>query len=598
MRVTTSGKDQREVRPRASVRVRILASILLVTLLGMVAAGATSYVAARERVLGGVDERLVTVAENVRGLVSGQELAAPTTPDSATPTPTPTSTTPTNSAAPSAPSTAPARTFASTTEALELVMQRLVPERNEGALGLIDGVPAFVPSTATPFSLADSPALVARAVAETADGSVRMGTFVEGPLALRYVAVPFTVGDGQSTALYLAAYDLRAELADTNSTFQTYSLVAVVALGIIGLVGWFVAGRLLRPLRELRETAASITGSNRSARIPVVGNDDVSALTATFNGMLDRLDGSLTAQRQLLDDVRHELKTPITIVRGHFEILDPDDPAETRETVALALDELDRMSELIDDIEALAVSEQQGLLALAPCDLLELTEQVHAKASALSDHDWVLERAAPVVVEVDARRITQAWLQLADNAAKYSPAGSRVGIGSLMDARGELRLWVRDKGVGIPTSAQDRIFDRFGRAETGRSQTESGLGLSIVQSIARGHGGRVELESEPGVGSRFTIVLPAAAGWPTGSDAAMDVDARTNAHAHAHRPSGPGTAAHTGAGPTQVPGPLPTPDVTANTPANATPDDRPGAAHSGTAPLSDPTHDPQREDIA
>lgn len=176
--------------------------------------------------------------------------------------------------------------------------------------------------------------------------------------------------------------------------------------------------------------------------------------------------------------------------------------------MALALDELDRMSELIDDIEALAVSEQQGLLSIAPCDVLELTEQVHAKASALSGHNWVLEQVAPVVADVDARRITQAWLQLADNAAKYSPAGSTVGIGSLVDARGELRLWVRDEGVGIPASAQERIFDRFGRAETGRSQTGSGLGLSIVQSIARGHGGRVELTSQPGVGSTFTIVLP------------------------------------------------------------------------------------------
>ena len=508
MRVTTAHKGRQELRPRISVRVRILASILLVTLLGMVAAGATSYVAARERVLSGVDERLITVADSVRGLVGGQELTVPTSPGPAETADPADPAAPTASASPTVPSPDATRTFASSTEALELVMQSLVPERNEGAIGLIDGVPTFIPSTATPFSIAELPGLVERAVAETADGSVRMGTFVDATHALRYVAVPFTVGDGASTALYLAAYDLRAELADTNSTFQTYSLVAVAALIVVGLVGWFVAGRLLRPLRELRETAASITGSNRSARIPVVGRDDVSALTATINGMLDRLDGSLTSQRQLLDDVRHELKTPITIVRGHFEILDPNDPAETREAVALALDELDRMSELIDDIEALAVSEQQGLLSIAPCDVLELTEQVHAKASALSGHNWVLEQVAPVVADVDARRITQAWLQLADNAAKYSPAGSTVGIGSLVDARGELRLWVRDEGVGIPASAQERIFDRFGRAETGRSQTGSGLGLSIVQSIARGHGGRVELTSQPGVGSTFTIVLP------------------------------------------------------------------------------------------
>lgn len=529
MQVTTVGQGRQEVRPRASVRVRILASILLVTMLGMIVAGATSYFAARERDLSGVDERLVALAENVSGLVSGTDAAAPTTSDPA---------------APAAPAPDPARTFASSTEALELVMQRFVPERNEGALGLVDGVPTFIPATPTPFSLAEVPGLVERAVAETADDSVRMGTFVDGALALRYIAVPFTVGDGSSDALYLAAYDLRAELADTTSTFQTYAMVAVAALAAVGLVGWFVAGRLLRPLRELRETAASITGSNRSARIPVVGNDDVSALTATINGMLDRLDGSLTSQRQLLDDVRHELKTPITIVRGHFELLDPNDPADTRETVALALDELDRMSELIDDIEALAVSEQQGLLSIAPCDVLELTEQVQAKASALSNHGWVLGQTAPVVVDVDARRITQAWLQLADNAAKYSPAGSRIELGSLVDARGELRLWVRDEGVGIPASAQERIFDRFGRAETGRSQTGSGLGLAIVQSIARGHGGRVELSSQPGLGSTFTIVVPAhgSPGSDSSDSSGASASAASGGDARPHHPEEEDTA--------------------------------------------------------
>jgi signal transduction histidine kinase len=365
----------------------------------------------------------------------------------------------------------------------------------------------FVPATDVPFRLDNRTALTDRVLAETSDGTIRMGTFVEGAVALRYVAVPFTIAGAPQQAVYLAAYDIHAELADTNAAFTTYTIVAALALLVIGLVGWFVAGRLLRPIRNLRQTASRITATDRTERIPVMGNDDVSALTTTVNDMLDRLDESLTAQRQLLDDVRHELKTPITIVRGHLELTDPEDPTDVRDTVRLAIDELDRMSGLVDDIEALAISEQRGLLTMSPTDVDDLTRQVFAKASALADHNWILDSTAPIVATLDARRVTQALLQLADNAAKYSGGGSRIRIGSASTAT-ELRFWVADDGPGIPIEAQARIFERFGRAATGRGHSGSGLGLAIVGSIAAGHGGAVSVDSTPGRGSTFTVSIP------------------------------------------------------------------------------------------
>jgi two-component system, OmpR family, sensor kinase len=229
------------------------------------------------------------------------------------------------------------------------------------------------------------------------------------------------------------------------------------------------------------------------------------------NGMLDRIEQSIAAQKRLLDDVRHELKTPLTIVRGHLELLDESNPEEVASTRTLAIDELDRMASLVDDIELLA---ETGFAPpnLEAIEIHNLLAQVHARATALAGHDWSLESDATGILLVDRSRITQAWLQLADNAAKYSPIGSPIVIGT-SSAGDSVELWVKDAGPGIPAELQSRIFERFGRVDTGlggdagRGIRGSGLGLTIVSSIASSHGGTVTLESS-GRGSRFSIVLP------------------------------------------------------------------------------------------
>jgi len=227
-------------------------------------------------------------------------------------------------------------------------------------------------------------------------------------------------------------------------------------------------------------------------------------LTATINDMLDRLDTALTSQRQLLDDVRHELKTPITIVRGHLELLDSGNVADVEATRALAIDELDRMAGLVDDIEFLA--ETQGTNPVRELvDVDDLTAEVFAKASVIPGHEWALAEVATVTASLDPARITQAWLQLADNAAKYSATGTLIELGSSTNGT-EVEFWVADRGPGIPADARARIFERFGRVDTGRGIRGSGLGLPIVAAIAHAHGGRVNLVSSPS-GSRFGIVM-------------------------------------------------------------------------------------------
>jgi len=471
--------------PRWSVRSRILASILLVALIGMTVAGLTAFLVQRDRIVSQIDDLLVAHVESARFVVTGESEAVATQSD-----------------APEPPDDV---SFTTTAEALEAILARVIPGRNESALGIVGGEATLVPGVDIAFHLEDDPAFVARVVAEASDGGVHLGTAVSGVGTVRYIATPIAVVGDPQPAIYVAAVDVDAELDELRAAFGTYTLVAAITLVAIGLVGWFVAGRLLRPLRRLRVAASRITASDRGERIPVVGRDDISALTETVNSMLDRLDRAMTSQRQLLDDVRHELKTPITIVRGHLELLEAESTVDVESTRALALDELDRMTRLVDDIESLAEA-QRMILARTPTDVADLTSDVFAKATVISDHEWTLAGAAHVSTTLDAGRITQAWLQLVDNAAKYSPPGSQIDIGSTSDGA-TVEFWVADRGHGIPPEARERIFERFGRADTGRGIQGSGLGLPIVRTIARAHGGRVSLESSE-TGSRFGIVIP------------------------------------------------------------------------------------------
>lgn len=483
---TVTNDAARSWRPRWSVRSRILAAILLVTALGMSIAGATAFLVQRDRTLQEIDQRLLSRVESARFVVIGDpDAAAPA--DGAT------------TASPAIP------TFTGTRDALETVLARVIPNRHESSLGIIDGVPSFVSGVELQFHLEDDPALVARVVEEVSDGTVRMGTAISPLGQLRYIATPVTVADSAEIGIYLVAVNVESELAELHSAFGIFVVVAGASLLAVGLVGWFVAGRLLSPIRSLRRAASRITANELHERIPVLGNDDVSELTATINDMLERLDVALTGQRQLLDDVRHELKTPITILRGHLELLDSTDAIEVDSTRALAIDELDRMAGLVDDIEALAESHSSTPVRVL-VDVADLTEDVFAKATGYPEREWVLTEVAHTIFAVDPARITQAWLQLVDNAVKYSPVGSRIEIGSHSTASSVL-LWVRDNGPGIPEGAEERIFERFGRVDTGRGIRGSGLGLPIVKNIAESHGGSVSLESTTS-GSRFTILIP------------------------------------------------------------------------------------------
>ncbi|CAO0831073.1 histidine kinase OS=Streptomyces microflavus OX=1919 GN=Smic_58830 PE=4 SV=1 [Streptomyces microflavus] len=333
------------------------------------------------------------------------------------------------------------------------------------------------------------------------------GTLQRPQGELRWAKVAIGPAGGGQPGAFVVAFHPERERAVADKTFWTLLSLSGVALLMTTGIGWAVAGRILAPVRLVRTTAAELTEQDLTRRIPVAGRDDIAALAETFNGMLDRLERAFAAQRVFVDDAGHELRTPITIVRGHLELMG-DDPADREETVRLVTDELDRMSRIVEDLLLLAGAERPDFVRPEPVQVAELTADVFVKVRTLGERDWVLDGVADLEVRLDPQRMTQAMVQLAQNAVQHTVPGQRIRIGSR--AEGErVELYVADHGPGIPAEDAEVIFERFrrGTSRRGARTSGAGLGLAIVKAIAEGHHGRVELRRTEGGGATFVLIL-------------------------------------------------------------------------------------------
>jgi signal transduction histidine kinase len=387
---------------------------------------------------------------------------------------------------------------------LERYLRETLPEaEDEAFFSIVAGRPTHRSLGTAPARLDTDPAFVARVASarEPAYG------WADSPVgAVRYAALPVRVaGDPRQGALVVLEFrDLqRREVTDA---VRVLTLVGFGALAVAGLVSWLLAGRVLAPIRLVRQTAERIGESDLTRRIAVGGDDDVAQLARTFNHMLDRLEAAFAAQRRFLDDAGHELRTPITVIRGHLELMG-DDPADRRDTIGLVTDELDRMGRIVDDLIVLAKAEQPDFLTLGSVDVADLTVEVAAKARALGRRQWIVAEVAETIILADGQRLTQALLQLAANAVQHTGDGGRISIGSAVGG-GRVRLWVSDTGAGIAPEDHERIFERFARGSEPRRSDGAGLGLTIVRTITQAHGGVVRLDSTPGRGATFTLELP------------------------------------------------------------------------------------------
>jgi signal transduction histidine kinase len=459
-----------------TVRARILGAVLALAALGLIIAGGVAYTAQRAHVDDRMDQSLTRSLEEFEALAH----------DGVHP--------------------ATGERFTSSDDLVNTAMRQTVPAPHEGMVGFRGGRAQWIAASPVPLRLEDDEALMDALEPLTTGQDVVLREISTPTTSYRALVVPVT--DGKEPSALVLAFDRSAEHAEFDQVFRTYAVIAVVALLLIAGVGWLVAGRLLRPVRLLGQTARRISDTHTSERIPVTGNDDVSELTHAFNEMLDRLAAAFDAEHELLDDVGHELRTPLTIVRGHLELMDPDDPEDAASTRDLALDELDRMHRLVDDLMTLATAGSPGFVRLEETDLGRLTDDILDKARLLGDRRWTVDARTGATAHVDEQRLTQAWLQLASNAVKFSAPGTRITLGSSV-RDGRIRLWVRDEGIGVSPDQLERIFVRFAQAEREPAFRDgAGLGLAIVSAIAGGHEGRVEVSSTRGFGSTFTLDLP------------------------------------------------------------------------------------------
>jgi heavy metal sensor kinase len=245
------------------------------------------------------------------------------------------------------------------------------------------------------------------------------------------------------------------------------------------------------------------------------GEDEFGRLATVFNETLARLEESFERLRRFTSDASHELRTPLTAIRavGEVGLREPRRAEQYREIVGSMLEEVDRLARLVDSLLTLSRADA-GRITLHPerVDLAALAREVSAHLGVLAEEKRErldLDAAGPVEIAADRAILRLAVVNLIDNAIKYAPPGSAVGVAVAADD-GTARLAVRDRGPGIAREHQARVFDRFHRADAGRSRDAggAGLGLAIARWAVEAHGGRIEVESADGEGSTFTIVLP------------------------------------------------------------------------------------------
>jgi signal transduction histidine kinase len=301
------------------------------------------------------------------------------------------------------------------------------------------------------------------------------------------------------------------EVLDATTVVTRLLIIGLpVLLAVVAITTWFAVGRALAPVEAIRREVDEISAEQLHRRVPTpAADDEIGRLAATMNRMLARLESARNSQRRFVSDASHELRSPMTTIRQHAEVaVAHPDRMTTQELAEVVLAEQRRMQRLVEDLLLLARADEQVPFSRAPVDLDDLAfEEGHRLRSATSLHvDTSEVGAARVQGDVDALR--RALRNLAENAARH--ASSRIAI-ALAERGGEVILTVDDDGPGIPESERDRVLERFVRLDEARSRDNggSGLGLSIVDEVARAHGGSISIRQSPLGGARIQVTFQA-----------------------------------------------------------------------------------------
>jgi len=356
-----------------------------------------------------------------------------------------------------------------------------------------------------------------------------------GKEALQYAEVPYgwvklvTIHNELGHELRLAvtqndyvkiflAYPLDELNEALDGLFSNYLWLSPLALFISVVGGWFLAHKSLKPVDTITKTARKISAQNLSQRLPKHKVDDeIGRLTATFNDMIERLQESFAQIQRFSADASHELRTPLTIMRGEIEVALRKKrlPEPTRVLLTSVHDELVRLSAIVEGLITL-IKTDSGRLTFRFDDIQldKIVEEISEDALVLAAKKKIrveIERIDPIVMRGDAARLRQLFLNLIENAVKYTPPHGKITL-SLHHTNGAATVHVQDTGVGIPRRDLAKIFKRFYRVkqEGLEEPSGSGLGLAIARWIAEAHHGTISVKSRPRKGSTFTVTFPSA----------------------------------------------------------------------------------------
>jgi heavy metal sensor kinase len=295
---------------------------------------------------------------------------------------------------------------------------------------------------------------------------------------------------------------------------QDFRPAVAVVFTLAALGGWLMARRAFSGVKKVTQTAIAISQGAMEKRVPLTGRgDEIDRLSQTFNRMLERIQALITEMREVTDNIAHDLKSPVTRLRGLAEVTLTTGRSldEYQAMAASTVEECDRLFGMINTM--LEISEFEAGVATLSMGTVDISALI-AEACDLfqplaEDKGLTLTAEVPVrcLISGDTSKLQRALTNLLDNAIKYTPSGGIVTV-SAGDGEKEVIISIHDTGIGIAAHDIPRIFDRFYRADKSRSETGAGLGLSLVLAIVQAHGGDIRVSSPPGAGSTFSVILP------------------------------------------------------------------------------------------